>query len=167
MTQLPDLSQLLHQSQHWHQFVSHFPFVLWLVGAVLYFVSLNSRFQWLRVSALVTGVIGSAMGGLSWWTGERLNHGTLHTAFSGGLVSSHQENAYLSLIVFSTVFGVASLLRIVSVRKPNWNVEPGWMRAAFVIALLCGTFYLLMSTQEGVQLAFQKGEFLRGALQAR
>src|SRR5690606_37825621 len=125
------------------------------------------RFHWLYGSALVTGAVGSILGGLTWLTGLQLARGAWGNVFSSRLVASHQENVYMALVAFSAVFGGAAFLRYLRIRFPNWNLEGTWLRVGIVVGLSLGCFYLFSASQEGVRLTRQLIEASGGTIHAR
>jgi hypothetical protein len=167
MTQFPDLTLLFKESQHWHQFLSHFPFVLWIVATILLGLSISRKLAWLYQSSIVMGLAGSLMGIGVWFTGESLRKGQLKLAFTEKLLSTHYENSKMALFIFSGVFAFAALLRLVKLKFPTWSLEAKYTKIVLVAVLAIGTFFLFSATQEGIRLAFEKQTFLRDVLHVR
>ncbi len=114
-----------------------FPYVLWLTGTVIFALSLAPRLEWLRTTALVVGVLGSALGYLA------IRQHWSDASFGASQLLDYQTAHNF----FVVVWPVSAVLHMLRYRFfPGWMI-PGWTQGIFLIGLLLGSAYLVRASR--------------------
>ncbi len=149
--------------QHLHPLVVHFPIGLWVMGALLFFVSLFPWFGWLRTPAIVVGVLGSLMGWVAAETGEIAANIVSPGLCDPSLLHFHEQQAETALIFLGATFGIAAVFQFIQNKFLEGREAHVLIRVALCVGMVLGLAYLTMAGHKGFRLVFEQGAAVKTA----
>lgn len=149
--------------EHLHPLVVHFPIGLWAIGTILFLVSLIGWFYWLRIPAIIVGVLGSLMGWLAVETGEIAVKIVGSGVCDHALLKAHEQQAESAQIFFAVCWTVAAVFQFVQNKFLEGREAHVLIRVGLALGLILGTAYLVMAGHKGFQLVYDQGVAVRGA----
>jgi len=140
--------------EHIHPLLVHFPVALWPTAFVLYFLSYFPKLSKLRPSAVLVGLIGSALGYLAIETGEKAAKIVGDSICDNKLLFEHGDQTQTAFIILSVTWGLIFIYDIVLRQVLKRAMLANWPGILFILGLVLGNTFLVVSAHKGFRLVY-------------
>jgi uncharacterized membrane protein len=147
--------------EHLHPLVVHFPIALWTFGSILFWVAMFRSSSWMRTSALVAGVAGTATAWLAMETGEWAAHIVGPTLCNENLLYLHEERVETAMALFAGSWALCAISEFVRAKIFKSGDLPWIARILVSAGLFLGMGYLILAGHAGFRLVYEEGVAVR------